>query len=197
MPRRHGQDPRPPYRPVAARAESAGAEKLAAGIKEAQDPETGPPSAWPVSWGEGVPSEGAADHPAHGMGGMMAAEDVDGLGKAPGEAFGTAFTQMRTGHHKGAVEMAKREKADGAPSAPGRRQVPPSPPGRPGPPGRTASSARADPPALKAVRVGLRVRPCRVPFLSSLSSSSRNTPGGYMVSDVDLAETDHSGRTRG
>ncbi|MFS0691213.1 DUF305 domain-containing protein [Streptomyces nitrosporeus] len=194
MPRRHGQDPRPPYRPVAARAESAGAEKLAAGIKEAQDPETGPPSAWPASWGEGVPSEGAADHPAHGMGGMMAAEDVEGPGKESGKAFGTAFTQMMTGHDKGAVEMAKREEADGPPPAPRRRRVPPSPPGRPGPPGRTASSARADPPAIRAVGAGLRARPCRVP---SLSSSSRNTPGGYMVSDVDLAETDHSGRTRG
>ncbi|WP_407840313.1 DUF305 domain-containing protein [Streptomyces sp. DSM 116496] len=96
------------------RAESAEAKKLADEIKKAQDPEIQTLSGWLTSWGEQVPAEGAMDHSAHGMAGMMTAEEMDKLKDSSGKAFDTAFMEMMIRHHEGAVAMAKTEKADGA-----------------------------------------------------------------------------------
>lgn len=103
------------------RAGSADVRKLAGEIRKAQDPEIKTLSGWLASWGEEVPSEGPMDHTAHGMGGMMTAEDMDSLKKASGKAFDTAFIEMMIKHHEGAVEMARTEKTDG--SFPGAKKM--------------------------------------------------------------------------
>ncbi|MBT2440528.1 DUF305 domain-containing protein [Streptomyces sp. ISL-36] len=96
------------------RAESAEVKKLAEGIKKAQDPEIKTLSGWLTSWGEQVPAEGAMDHSAHGMAGMMSAQEMEKLKSASGKAFDTAFMELMIKHHEGAVEMAKTEQAQGA-----------------------------------------------------------------------------------
>ncbi|MCY0926183.1 DUF305 domain-containing protein [Streptomyces sp. H27-H1] len=96
------------------RAESAEVKKLADEIKKAQDPEIKTLSGWLTSWGEQVPAEGATDHSAHGMAGMMTAEEMDKLKNSSGKAFDTAFMEMMIKHHEGALAMAKTEKAEGA-----------------------------------------------------------------------------------
>ncbi|MFD6227958.1 DUF305 domain-containing protein [Streptomyces sp. NPDC060232] len=96
------------------RAGSAEVKKLAEDIRKAQDPEIKTLSGWLTSWGEQVPAEGAMDHSAHGMAGMMTAEQMDRLKTASGAAFDTAFMELMVEHHEGAVAMAKTEQAQGA-----------------------------------------------------------------------------------
>ncbi|MFJ7269554.1 DUF305 domain-containing protein [Streptomyces sp. NPDC099050] len=96
------------------RAESAEVKKLADEIRKAQDPEIKTLSGWLTSWGEQVPAEGAMDHSAHGMAGMMTAEEMEKLKDSSGKAFDNAFMEMMIKHHEGAVAMAKTEKAEGA-----------------------------------------------------------------------------------
>ncbi|MFB8399212.1 DUF305 domain-containing protein [Streptomyces yangpuensis] len=96
------------------RARSAEVKKLAEDIRKAQDPEIKTMSGWLTSWGEQVPAEGAMDHSAHGMAGMMTAEQMDKLKNASGAAFDTAFMELMIEHHEGAVAMAKTEQAQGA-----------------------------------------------------------------------------------
>jgi uncharacterized protein (DUF305 family) len=104
------------------RAQSAEVKKLAADIKKAQAPEIRTLSGWLTSWGEEVPAEGAMDHSAHGMDGMMTEEQMTGLEKASGKAFDTAFTELMIKHHEGAVVMAKTEQSDGV-HAPARKMA--------------------------------------------------------------------------
>ncbi|MEU2391776.1 DUF305 domain-containing protein [Streptomyces sp. NPDC007369] len=99
---------------AATRAESAEVKKLAADIKKAQDPEIKTLSGWLASWGEQVPAEGASDHSAHGMAGMMSAQEMDRLKNASGKAFDTAFAELMIKHHEGAVEMAGTERTEGS-----------------------------------------------------------------------------------
>ncbi|MBA4864653.1 DUF305 domain-containing protein [Streptomyces sp. PSKA54] len=96
------------------RAQSAEVKKLAEDIKKAQDPEIKTMSGWLTSWGEEVPAESAMDHSMHGADGMMTAEEMEQLKDSSGQAFDTAFMEMMIKHHKGAVQMAKTEQADGA-----------------------------------------------------------------------------------
>ncbi|MFH8367413.1 DUF305 domain-containing protein [Streptomyces sp. NPDC018031] len=101
---------------AATRASSAQVKKLAAEIKQAQDPEIRTMSGWLKSWGEEVPAaDSGADHSAHhGMPGMMTAADMEKLERASGAAFDTAFLELMVKHHQGAVEMAGTEKSKGA-----------------------------------------------------------------------------------
>ncbi|MCB5163904.1 DUF305 domain-containing protein [Streptomyces bambusae] len=96
------------------RAASAEVKALAAEIKKAQDPEIRTLSGWLTSWGEQVPAEGAMDHSAHGLAGMMSKAEMDQLKAASGKAFDTAFMELMIKHHEGAVAMAKTEKAQGS-----------------------------------------------------------------------------------
>ncbi|WP_326594932.1 DUF305 domain-containing protein [Streptomyces sp. NBC_01803] len=92
---------------------------LAEQIRAAQAPEIETLSGWLAAWGEAIPEEGM-DHSDHDMGGdmdmdgMMSAEDMTELENASGTAFDTAFLEMMIEHHRGAVEMAETEQADGS-----------------------------------------------------------------------------------
>ncbi|MDT0308345.1 DUF305 domain-containing protein [Streptomyces sp. DSM 44917] len=109
-------------------AASGEVRELAEAIRAAQQPEIDTLSGWLAAWGEEVPGEGT-DHSGHGMGGaeemggmdgmegmqgMMSEEEMAELENASGTAFDTAFLEMMTEHHEGAVAMAETELAEGA-----------------------------------------------------------------------------------
>lgn len=97
------------------RASSQEVKDLAVAIEEAQDPEIATLSTWLAQWGEEVPEEGAGmDHSHHGASGMMTAQQLADLRAASGRAFDTAFLELMTAHHEGAVAMAETEQAEGA-----------------------------------------------------------------------------------
>jgi uncharacterized protein (DUF305 family) len=112
---------------AAGRASSAEVKSLATKIKNAQDPEITTMSGWLRSWGEQVPTDMNSDmsggmNSMQGMDhsggsstpGMMSDQDMAALKAKSGKAFDAAFLTMMTGHHEGAVEMAKTEKKQGA-----------------------------------------------------------------------------------
>ncbi|MGW5361940.1 DUF305 domain-containing protein [Actinopolymorpha pittospori] len=104
------------------RASSPEVKALAETIKKAQDPEIKTMSGWLNAWGEGVPQDSGMGMDHSGMDhsgmkempGMMTAEEMQKLEGASGPAFDTAFLQMMIKHHRGAVEMARNEKAKGS-----------------------------------------------------------------------------------
>jgi uncharacterized protein (DUF305 family) len=79
---------------------------LATRIKDAQAPEIETMTGWLKSWN--VPTM-TSDHSAHGMSGMVDAEGLDKLKAAQGTEAARLFMEQMTGHHEGAVEMAKDE----------------------------------------------------------------------------------------
>ncbi len=106
---------------------NAGSEKvtaLAKQIKAAQDPEIKTMKGWLSDWGQSELSSsedtGGMDHSSDTMAGsdmggmgMMSDRDMADLGAASGSEFDKMFLEMMMEHHKGAIEMAKTEKADG------------------------------------------------------------------------------------
>ncbi|MEU6384249.1 DUF305 domain-containing protein [Streptomyces bauhiniae] len=97
-------------------AASAEVKALAARIEKAQDPEIRTMTGWLKTWGEEPPMAGM-DHSRHGgmagMSGMMSADDMTALEKSTGAGFDRKFLTLMVGHHQGAVEMARTEKAKG------------------------------------------------------------------------------------
>lgn len=90
---------------------------LAAKIKAAQDPEIATMTGWLTAWGK--PTGAPQGHDMHGtspsgMPGMADEEQMNKLKAAKGTEFDKMFAQMMIDHHKGAIEMAKTEQADGA-----------------------------------------------------------------------------------
>ncbi len=86
--------------------------ELAAGIRDAQDPEIATMSGWLEEWGEPLPEE--MDGMARGgMPGMMSEEQLAELEAATGTTFDEQFLEMMIDHHTGAVQMAQTEQADG------------------------------------------------------------------------------------
>lgn len=85
---------------------------LAARIKEAQAPEIEQMQGWLEDWGEEIddPTMGEMDM---GGSGMMTEEQMGALEAAAGTEFDVLFLEMMTEHHRGAVEMAEMEIADG------------------------------------------------------------------------------------
>ncbi|MDC7122619.1 DUF305 domain-containing protein [Cellulomonas fimi] len=89
---------------------------LAQRIADAQGPEIALMSGWLAAWGEDAPGamdHGGMDHGGmdmHGMGQDEAMGSLDGL---DGVAFDRAFLDLMIAHHRGAVEMAETELADG------------------------------------------------------------------------------------
>ncbi|MFD4880588.1 DUF305 domain-containing protein [Streptomyces sp. NPDC058420] len=101
---------------AAGHASSAQVKSLASTIEGAQEPEIRTMSGWLTSWGEQVPQDmsGMGHDMSSSTPGMMSAADMGKLEKASGAAFDTLFLTMMVDHHKGAVSMARSEKADGA-----------------------------------------------------------------------------------
>lgn len=92
---------------------------LAQDIAAEQQPEIDTMSSWLQAWSEPVPegmSMEGMDHGGMDMGsmpGMMTEEQMSQLMAAEGAAFDQMFLQMMTEHHRGAVEMAQTEQAQG------------------------------------------------------------------------------------
>ncbi|MET9303499.1 DUF305 domain-containing protein [Micromonospora aurantiaca] len=100
---------------------------LAAKIKAAQDPEITTMKGWLTAWGK--PTDLPSDHsmpgmsatPGHGMPGMdagmpgmMSEQQMRDLAAAKGPAFDRMFAEMMIAHHRGAIDMARTEQADGS-----------------------------------------------------------------------------------
>lgn len=98
---------------AASRTQNTKVLELAQQIIAAQKPEITLMSGWLKSWGKDVPQEmsGMADSD---MPGMMSNADMRELEGSSGSAFDTRFLTMMIEHHKGAIEMAKTEAAEGA-----------------------------------------------------------------------------------
>jgi uncharacterized protein (DUF305 family) len=91
---------------------------LASRIGAGQDPEIATMTGWLQEWGADVPSDGGMMGGGHtgmaGVSGMMTPEQMDQLTKANGAGFDRMFLQMMIEHHRGAIEMAQTELAQGA-----------------------------------------------------------------------------------
>ena len=105
------------------RAEDPRVTELANRIEAAQEPEIGTMTGWLEEWGEPLPEEagdsmGSMDHGSMDMGGMdmegMSAEDMAALEAASGPEFDRVWLEMMVSHHRGAVEMAQTEIAEGS-----------------------------------------------------------------------------------
>jgi uncharacterized protein (DUF305 family) len=95
--------------------------QLAESIRAAQAPEVETMVDWLTAWGEEIP-ETSLDHSNAGhdmdmessdMPGMMSAEDMDELANASDEEFADMWLEMMIEHHRGAIEMAETEQAEG------------------------------------------------------------------------------------
>lgn len=87
---------------------------LATQISGAQEPEIETMSGWLEEWDEPVPDpDDAMSGDMSGMTGMMSADQVASLEAADGAAFETAWLELMLEHHRGAIEMAQVEQADG------------------------------------------------------------------------------------
>jgi uncharacterized protein (DUF305 family) len=108
------------------RATNPQVKTLAAQIKAAQAPEIATMTRWLTAWGQptaapsghdmgGMPGMSSAmPSMIHGMPGMMSDADMAKLKAASGTEFDRQFLQMMIDHHKGAIEMARAEQANGA-----------------------------------------------------------------------------------
>ena len=105
------------------RAEDPRVLDLAARIEAEQQPEIDTMTGWLEEWGEPVPDEsdggmGGMDHGSMDMGGMsmegMSMEDMAALEAATGTEFDRMWLEMMIVHHRGAVEMAETEIAEGS-----------------------------------------------------------------------------------
>ena len=85
---------------------------LADRIEAAQDPEIQTMTGWLEDWGQPTSADesGGMDMEG-GMGGMNM--DMSGLEAASGAEFDRMWLEMMTEHHRGAVDMAETEIADG------------------------------------------------------------------------------------
>jgi uncharacterized protein (DUF305 family) len=99
---------------------------LAEGIQAAQVPEVEQLSDWLTAWDEAVPATSLDHANAHGdehdqqglegtedMPGMMSADDMRALENSSAADFQDLWLEMMVEHHRGAVEMARTQQADG------------------------------------------------------------------------------------
>jgi uncharacterized protein (DUF305 family) len=88
--------------------------ELAERIKAAQQPEIDQMHAMLETFGEDVPDAGHGGHgSSSGMAGMMTDEQMKQLEDASGVEAERAFLQLMIEHHRGAIEMAEMQIADG------------------------------------------------------------------------------------
>ena len=106
---------------VDGRTENAQVIELAQAIEAVQAPEMEQMNALLTAWGQPAASAdmggmdmGGMDMGSGGMTGMMSQEDMDMLSAANGAEFDSMWLTMMIEHHKGAIEMAQIELADGS-----------------------------------------------------------------------------------
>jgi uncharacterized protein (DUF305 family) len=87
---------------------------LAARVQGAQDPEIELMRGLLASWGKEEIKDMGEDHAAHGMSGMMTADQMAALEEATGAEFDTMWMEMMIQHHEGAIEMAGTAQSDGS-----------------------------------------------------------------------------------
>ena len=93
------------------RASDPEVRRIAQGIGAAQDPEIATMTGWLSAWGKPVTPGGS--HAGHDMPGMVTEADMAGLRKARGGKFDRMFLRLMIAHHRGAIEMAGTELAEG------------------------------------------------------------------------------------
>jgi uncharacterized protein (DUF305 family) len=112
---------------AATRASSQQVKDLATRIEAAQAPEITDMTSWLTAWGQSAgPTETSMpgmDHSSSPMSsgatssggamGMMTDEQMNQLTSANGTEFDRMFLQMMTAHHRGAIDMARMERAEG------------------------------------------------------------------------------------
>jgi uncharacterized protein (DUF305 family) len=86
---------------------------LASRIEAAQAPEIDTLTGWLADWGAGGPDQSGMNHGGDDMGGMMSEQDMQALMNAAGAEFDRLFLARMIEHHRGAVDMAVAESADG------------------------------------------------------------------------------------
>ncbi len=99
---------------------------LAEDIRDAQAPEIETMSGWLTDWDEPIPATmrdhgNSEEHGGHDMGddmgtgmpGMMTGEDMNALEQVSDAEFQDMWLEMMVEHHKGAVQMAETEEAEG------------------------------------------------------------------------------------
>lgn len=102
------------------RAEDPRVLDLAGRIEAAQLPEIETMTGLLEEWGEPLPEEtdssmGGMSHGSDGMDmGGMSDEDMTAMEAASGAEFDRMFLEMMIGHHRGAVQMAEEEIAEGS-----------------------------------------------------------------------------------
>jgi uncharacterized protein (DUF305 family) len=99
---------------AADRAADPRVKELAARIEDAQGPEIATLTGWLAEWGVEEDAAGMDhDRMGHGEGGMMSEQDMRALMRASGTEFDRLFLEQMIAHHRGAVEMATVEAAEG------------------------------------------------------------------------------------
>jgi uncharacterized protein (DUF305 family) len=99
---------------AASRASSPKVKGLAGTIETAQNPEVQTMTGWLRSWGQptAMPTDSMSGMD-HAMPGMMSGQDMSQLQSTHGQDFDRMFLQMMITHHRGAVEAARTELAEG------------------------------------------------------------------------------------
>lgn len=98
------------------RAATPAVHDLAQRIADAQGPEIALMTGWLAAWGEDAPGDaghGGMDHGGMDMHGMDQDGAMASLAGLDGVAFDRAFLDLMIAHHRGAVEMAETELAEG------------------------------------------------------------------------------------
>ncbi|MBN6040992.1 DUF305 domain-containing protein [Amycolatopsis sp. 195334CR] len=94
------------------RSSSAPVLDLAARIEKAQDPEIKEMEGWLGAWGAAPADEHGGGH--GDMAGMMTGAEMTQLAQASGTEFDRLWLELMIKHHRGAVDMAKKQLAEGA-----------------------------------------------------------------------------------
>lgn len=115
---------------AATRARDPEVKRLAAAIAAGQQPEIGAMQDWLKTWGQplmaGMPGmdyaqmnpEQLAETMPGSMPGMASGTDLKRLSQAKGARFDRLFLTLMLDHHRGAVQMAQRQRSEGkAPAA--------------------------------------------------------------------------------
>ena len=93
---------------------SADVTDLATRIRDAQDPEIQTMRGWLEAWGEDEVMDMSDDHDAHGMEGMMSADEMAELEGLMSTDFDRAWMEGMIRHHQGAITMSETVKQDGS-----------------------------------------------------------------------------------